>query len=90
MKQVLKNISYLTIFVLGLIVLLYNIYEIPMIKNSHPWLGNNIQAFAYEQKAKKFPATDYAAKRYRAMADSIRKGSHDYTYISGTMPVGSK
>jgi hypothetical protein len=88
--RVLKSFMIITVFLSGFLALAYNVYQIPMIKNKHPWLDNNIQAFMYEQKAKKFPPSDYAAKRYRAMAEAARQGSHDYTYTSGTMPVGAK
>lgn len=75
------------VFLLGLLVLLFNIYKLPLIKNQYPWLDNQVQAFIYEQKAKKFPPSDYAAKRYRSMAESLRKGSHDYEFKTGPVPT---
>ena len=86
-KQVVKNILYIAVFALGLVVLLYNVYMLPLIKNQYPWLANHIQAIIYEQKAKKFPPSDYAAKRYRAMAESLRQGSHDYKFETGPVPT---
>jgi hypothetical protein len=86
-KEVLKNIGIGLIFTLGLIVLLYNIYMLPSIKNHYPRLADHIQAIIYEQKAKDFPPSDYAAKRYRAMAESLRQGSHDYKFETGPVPT---
>ncbi len=60
---------------------------IPLIKNQYPWLDNQVQAFIYEQKAKKFPPSHYAAKRYKAMAESLRNGSHDYEFKTGPVPT---
>jgi hypothetical protein len=86
-KAVLKNIGIGLIFMVGFITLAYNIYKLPLIKNQYPWLDNHIQAFIYEQKAKKFPPSDYAAKRYRAMAESLRKGSYNYEFKTGPVPT---
>ena len=71
---------------LGFITLAYTIYQLPFIKDKYPWVDNHITAWQYEQKAKKFPPSDYAAKRYRAMAESLRKGNHDYEFESGPLP----
>jgi hypothetical protein len=88
-KKVIKDIASILIFALGLVILLYSIYSIPVVRNKYPWLANQIQAYKYEQLAKKYPAGDYAAKRYRAMAESARQGSHDYKFEAGPLPIGA-
>lgn len=44
------------------------------------------RAFALEMMAQKFPPSSVQAKRFRAIAEAIRKGGKTYTFTTGRIP----
>lgn len=85
--KIFKPIGIGIIFLLGLTALCLSIYQLAPVKNKYPWLDNQIRAYVYDYKARDFPAGDYAAKRYRAMAEALRQGKHDYKFETGPLPT---
>jgi len=81
----------ISIFLIGLVVFSFTLYQITPLKNKFPWLNNQILAYKYERMAKKLPASDFQAKRLKAMAEALRKGSEDYQFETGPLPpMGQK
>lgn len=81
-----KRIFILTMFMAGILLLPLSIYQIPSVKTKFPWLDNQITAYRYEMLAKKLPPDDIKAKRLRAMAEALKKGSKDYQFETGPLP----
>jgi hypothetical protein len=85
-KQIIKTTLSVILFAVGLLILAYSIYNIGAVKARCPWLDNQYQAWKYDRLAKSFAAGDYRSVRYRAIADALRKGDHDYKFQTGPLP----
>lgn len=87
----IKKIGATAIFIIGLMFVFYSVYQTPLIKNKIPWLDYQIRAIKYQSLAKQIPTNDYRAKRYRAMAEALKKGQKDYQFETGPLPpMGNK
>lgn len=71
----------------AVLVLLFNVYQIPIVKQKLPWLDNQIRIYHYERMARKLPPGDEQALRLRAMAEALKKNSKEYTFTTGSTPT---
>lgn len=88
-KQRILFILSAGFMVIGFGALVWSIWQVPDVKAALPWVDNQIMAYKYERLARKLPPGDVQATRLRAMAEAMRKNSHNYAFTTGPLPVTS-
>lgn len=81
--QIMLYLSFCVFF------LVINVCQLSPVKQKMAPIKNYFSAYKYEKMASEFPPGDFRAKRYRAIADSIRKGSLDYKFETGPLPTAN-
>jgi hypothetical protein len=85
-KKIHKNLFGITVFSIGLLIMLYNLYQLPVIKHKLPIIDRYIQAYKYQQTAKSFSPSSIMAKRLYAIADALRHNRTNYSFTAGQLP----
>lgn len=86
-----KKYLGVTVFSIGLIFLLYSVYELPVIKNKYPRLDRFVQSIHYWNLAHKYPPSSVMGQRFNAMSYALRHNSTDYNFSTGYVPgLGGK
>ena len=81
-----KRFQILIYFIICFCLMGISLFQLPAFSEYKQKVNYYFLANKYEKLAKNLPYGDSKAKRYRAIADSLRKNSLDYRFESGLIP----
>lgn len=88
--QKLLKVTSIIIFISGLLLLIFNIYNLAPVKHKLPRLAMLIQGYQYQFLAEKLPPSSIMAKRLRAIAQALKHGKTVYSFETGQPPIMGK